>query len=433
MNPQIPIKAIKKQMQKKYHVSVSKHKEFREKAKAHVHLRGDVKVQYSLLRDYANELQRCNPDTTVKIDVYGGFKEGGRELLALDGAFMRGQYPGRMLTTVGVDANNGICLVAYGIVEPKNQYSWTWFLKCLADDFDLFTNSNFTFITDRQKGLVPTISKLFPSAEYKFCVRHINENMNLTWKGGDYKEMLWRCATSITVVKFQKNMNDLKDYNKKAYEWLSKIPPEHWSRAYFSVIQKSNGTLTPVVTKLFNKIKEAASKSTVDWNGSDMFQVKGPYQDQCVVNLNQKTCSCRKWEISGIPCKHAIAAIHDMAENGRPPKNKKKSKGEIEIVKGNKLTRKGNTVTCSNCKGVGHNKRGYKAIGSSDGGQMYDMPTEHVAREPVGSEMVTSQTLRSQTLASQQVARKPMPRIPVARKPVQNKSAANKRAASEIN
>ncbi|GKA46427.1 hypothetical protein Tco_0739310, partial [Tanacetum coccineum] len=34
------------------------------KAKAQVHLRGDVEIQYSLLRDYANELQRCNPDTT---------------------------------------------------------------------------------------------------------------------------------------------------------------------------------------------------------------------------------------------------------------------------------------------------------------------------------------------------------------------------------
>ncbi|GKB32317.1 putative reverse transcriptase domain-containing protein, partial [Tanacetum coccineum] len=142
MNPQIPIKAIQEHMQKKVHVSVSKHKAFR--AKAHVYLRGDVKVQYSLLRDYANELQRCNPDTTC------------------------------------------------GILESENQYSWTWFLTCLADDFDLFSNSNFTFITDRQKGLLPIIAKLFPSVEHRFCVRHINENMNLTWKGGDYKEMLWR-------------------------------------------------------------------------------------------------------------------------------------------------------------------------------------------------------------------------------------------------
>ncbi|GKD30064.1 hypothetical protein Tco_1240842 [Tanacetum coccineum] len=71
MNPHIPTKSIQEQMQKKYHVSVSKHKAFRVKAKAHVHLRGDIEIQYSLLRDYANELQRCNPDTTVKIDVYG--------------------------------------------------------------------------------------------------------------------------------------------------------------------------------------------------------------------------------------------------------------------------------------------------------------------------------------------------------------------------
>ena len=56
----------------------------------------------------------------------------------------------------------------------------------------------------------------------------------MTWKGGDYKEMLWKCATSTTVVMFQKNMDELKNYNKKAHEWLSKIPPEHWSRAYFS-------------------------------------------------------------------------------------------------------------------------------------------------------------------------------------------------------
>ncbi|GJX02028.1 hypothetical protein Tco_0185941 [Tanacetum coccineum] len=148
MNPQIIIKAIQEQMQKKYHVSLSKHKAFRAKAKAQVHLRGDVEIQYSLLRDYANELQRCNSDTTVKIDVYGeedhekptrmfrriyvclgalkrGFKESGRELLGLDGAFMRGQYFGQMLTAVGVDANNGIYLVAYGIVESVNQYSWT--------------------------------------------------------------------------------------------------------------------------------------------------------------------------------------------------------------------------------------------------------------------------------------------------------------------
>ncbi|GJW69186.1 mutator type transposase [Tanacetum coccineum] len=489
MNHSMPIKAIQEQMQKKFHVAISKDKAFRAKAKATVSLRGDVKIQYALLRDYVCELKRCNPDTTVKIDVYGeedpesptrqfrriyvclgalkiGFREGGRELLSLDGAFMRGQYPGQMLTAVGVDANNGIYPVAYGIVESENQYSWTWFLKCLGDDFDLYSNSNFTFITDSK-----TLEKLFPHAEHRYCVRHIYENMNQTWKGSEYKEMLWKCASSTTTVLFEKNMQELKDFNKKAYEWLKKIPAEHWSRAYFSgrahcdllinnicevfnrqlleardspiitalehvreylmkrivvvqkIIEKCDGPLTPAVARVFDIIKEASSECIVDWNGADQYQVKGYLQEQYVVNLNQRTCSCRKWEISGIPCKHAIAAIHDMADNGndvgipedwvhdsyklatwkavyshkvnpvngrelwskfdcpttllppkihpqigRPPKKRKKSKGEIVMVKGNKLTRQGKTVTCSLCHAAGHNKRSCDRRQPSQGG-----------------------------------------------------------------
>ncbi|GJT56504.1 receptor-like cytoplasmic kinase 176 [Tanacetum coccineum] len=437
------------------------------KAKAQVYLREDVEIQYSLLRDYANKLQRCNPDTTVKIDVYGeedhkkptrmfrriyvclgalkrDFKESGRELLGLDGAFMRGQYYGQMLTAVGVDANNGIYLVAYGIVESENQYSWTWFLTCLGNDFDLYTNSNFTFITDKQKGLVPTIAKLFPAAK---C-----------WDIQDRRQLLdARDSPIITSLEY------VREYLMKRIVIVQKI------------IQKSNGPLTPVVTKVFNKIKEAASECSVYWNGSDLFQVKGPYQDQCVVNLNQNTCSCRKWEISGIPCKHAIAAIHDMADNGmdvgtpedwvhesyklqtwmnvyahkinpingrdmwskfecptkllppkkapqigRPPKNRKKSKGEIAMVKGHKLTRKGTTVTCSNCKGIGHNKRGCK-----------------VASQPVSRQTRSRGPVASQPVSSQTVARKQVARKPVTRKPVQasesSQHASGKRPVSQIN
>lgn len=37
--------------------------------------------------------------------------------------------------------------------------------------------------------------------------------------------------------------------------------------------------------------------------------------DQCVVNLLQRTYSCRKWEITWIPCKHDIAAMNDKINN----------------------------------------------------------------------------------------------------------------------
>ncbi|GJT40318.1 mutator type transposase [Tanacetum coccineum] len=424
----------------------------------------DISGKGKLVNEDAEE----DKNTIVKIDVYG--EEDPKTPTRMFKANIWQQYPGQMLTAVGVDANNGIYPVAYGIVESENQYSWTWFLKCLGDDFDLYSNSNFTFITDRQKGLLPALEKLFPHAEHRYCVRHIYENMNQTWKGSEYKEMLWKCASSTTTVLFEKNMQELKDFNKKAYEWLKKIPAEHWSRAYFSgrahcdllinnicevfnrqlleardspiinalehvreylmkrivvqkIIEKCDGPLTPAVARVFDIIKEASSECIVDWNGADQYQVKGYLQEQYVVNLNQRTCSCRKWEISGIPCKHAIAAIHDMADNGndvgipedwvhdsyklatwkavyshkvnpvngrelwskfecpttllppkihpqigRPPKKRKKSKGEIVMVKGNKLTRQGKTVTCSLCHAAGHNKRSCDRRQPSQGG-----------------------------------------------------------------
>ncbi|GJV74522.1 mutator type transposase [Tanacetum coccineum] len=364
MNPQIPIKAIQEQMQKKYHVSVSKHKAFR--AKAHVHLRGDVKENLCLL-GYSEK----------------GFQRKWKGIAGFGCPFIRGQYPGQMFTAMGMDANNGIYPVAYGIVKSKNQYSWTWFLTCLADDFDLFSNSNFTFITDRQKGLVPTIAKLFPSAEHRFCVRHINENMNLTWKGGDYKEMLWRQLLDAKDSPIITSLEYVREYLMKRIVIVQKV------------IQKSDVPLTPAVTKLFNKIKEAASECIVDWNGSDLFQVKDnamdvgtpedwvheSYKLQTWMNVYAHKINPVNdrdmW--SKFECPTTLLPSKIAPQIGRPPKKRKKSKG------------------------IGHNKRGCKAIGSTDGVQIQLVARKHVATKPV------------------------------ARKPVQNKSAANKRAASEIN
>lgn len=80
-----------------------------------------------------------------------GFKSGKRELLGLDGCFLKGPHPGQILTAVGLDSNNGIYPLAYAIVEAETTSSWTWFLECLGDDLDLDASCNFTFVSDRQK------------------------------------------------------------------------------------------------------------------------------------------------------------------------------------------------------------------------------------------------------------------------------------------
>lgn len=54
---------------------------------------------------------------------------------------------------------------------------------------------------------------------------------------------------------------------------------------------------------------------TTDWTGKGNFHVKDRTSNLFRVDLFAKTCSCRKWDQSGIPCGHAIRAIWYMHED----------------------------------------------------------------------------------------------------------------------
>ncbi|XP_076938294.1 uncharacterized protein LOC143606406 [Bidens hawaiensis] len=176
-DPNESMRKLQKNIQRRLQVQVTPNQIYKAKRVAKKNVVHDFSGQYAILREYCQEVVRCNPGTTIKIDVESecnpssptrqfkriyvclaplreGFKLCGRELLGLDGCFMKGIYPGQILTAVGVDSNNGIYPVAYAIVESENTNSWTWFLEILADDLDLTSNSNFTFMSDRQKVII---------------------------------------------------------------------------------------------------------------------------------------------------------------------------------------------------------------------------------------------------------------------------------------
>ncbi|GJU35581.1 mutator type transposase [Tanacetum coccineum] len=58
-----------------------------------------------------------------------------------------------------------------------------------------------------------------------------------------------------------------------------------------------------------------ATKYTVAEVMDGLYQVSGPWNDQVVVNVVARTCTCRIWELTGIPCKHVVATNWVMSLN----------------------------------------------------------------------------------------------------------------------
>ncbi|XP_035841425.1 uncharacterized protein LOC110919766 [Helianthus annuus] len=414
-NPDIPVRVVQEQFQRKYSVGISRMKAYR------------AKIELELGKNPGDQERQFRRIYICLAALKEGFKALGRDLLGLDGAFMKGSFPGQMLTAVGVDSNNGIYPVAYAIVESEN----------LSAHGHGFWSS--------WQGILQAVTRLFPCAEHRYCLRHIYENMRGTFNGDLYKNMLWKCASATTIPEFQTAMDELKAFNKKAHLWLSKIPHLLWTRSHFSgkviegrdrpiistleyireylmrrivtvlkVIEKCDGLLTPRATELLEGIKKDASHYHVQWNGGEYYEVSGKPNHARVVNLATRT-----W----LPCRHVVAALWCMAENGgrvgaieswahpvhtmerwrlvyshkinplngralwtkiklptiitppkhhnqvgRPEKLRKRSTAKIEdMTQSGNLTKKHTQGACSKCKQIGHNSRTCKGKSTTAG------------------------------------------------------------------
>ncbi|XP_040374739.1 uncharacterized protein LOC121052874 [Rosa chinensis] len=232
LNPDWSTESLAQTMSAKVQARVSVQQAYRTKKAALSILERSHAEQYSRVKDYAAELKRVDPSTTVDIQcdynnpgqkpifkrmyvclgaLKKGFKAGCRSLIGLDGCHLKSPYGGQLLSAVGVDANNSTWVVGYAMVEQECKDSWIWFLELLANDLDIRSDgAGWTFISDKQKGLLPAFEVVLPSAEHRFCVRHLWTNFNKKFPGKALKDQLWVIAKSTTMAYFTKEMS-LKD------------------------------------------------------------------------------------------------------------------------------------------------------------------------------------------------------------------------------
>ncbi|WVZ73983.1 hypothetical protein U9M48_022224 [Paspalum notatum var. saurae] len=178
-----------------------------------------------------------------------------------------------------------------------------------------------------------------------------------------FTEHLWAAAYSWHPYIFEKHWDAMEKAKPKATQYLRDCHKRLWTRSQFGTICKVD-YVTNNLAEFFNKwIKEFKAINLdnlmdkirqllmVKWNrrrkvarnlegvilphimknlnersrdlnmdveecGDEVGEVSvmGGSGYRHVVNLTNKTCSCRAWQVSGIPCKHAIAFITSLSD-----------------------------------------------------------------------------------------------------------------------
>ncbi|XP_027933675.1 uncharacterized protein LOC114189166 [Vigna unguiculata] len=359
-NPSIKINEIRNKAVRKWNTRVSWSMARRARAMAADQVQGSFKEQFRRIYDYANELLKSNPGSTIKLKVedvegqatfnrfYTCLKAckdsfvSCRPIIGLDGCSLKGRYGGELLTAVGRDGNDQMLPLCYALVEVENKETWTWFMELLIEDLGgPEVCQSITFMSDQQKGLMLAIQEMLPGAEQRFCMRHLYAIFRKKFGGKKLKNLMWRAAVSTYPQAWEREMKNIKEANLEAYKYLIAIPPRFWSRSRFTS-QAICDTLVNNMSEAFNSvIIDARTKPIVSmlediriylmkrWaknrkkvKAFKVGQEKRFLKSSTFHLLERSTkstlthqCTCRKWMLSGIPCCHALAAMRFLNLN----------------------------------------------------------------------------------------------------------------------
>jgi len=207
------------------------------------------------------------------------------------------------------------------------------------------------------QGLVPSLDSVASNAEHRICCRHLYANYrDAGHKGLALKDKLWGAAAAYTEAEWRREMEELNEISPDAYDYLSKIDPSTWARSWFSTFSKCDlivnnlsecfnawilkqrdlpiisllemlrtklmkryqkkregisnmeGRICPKIMVQLDELSRDAGHCYGVYAGDGFFEITDK-QNQYVVNLVRRTCGCRQWDMTGIPCAHAICAI----------------------------------------------------------------------------------------------------------------------------
>ncbi|WOL13418.1 hypothetical protein Cni_G22188 [Canna indica] len=358
------------EIQKAFGVRISYKKAYNALQLALISVRGDFDKCYKDLPAYLRELKIHDNEIMVKLLrcsvssrflrvfwAFGAclrrFREYLRPIICIDATHLRGKYPGALMIATIVDAESRLFSVAFGVCEIEKRDTWEWFLDEFAHCIPSFRD--LSIMSDRNSGILAVVRKVFPKASHGYCMVHLAKNLIHDVKINVGCPLFWYAARATTEHNFNKCMQKLLDIHEPSYQWVTRLEKERWATLFFlgrrydiittNAVESMNSLFRevremPITTlieltrgkvaewfyksrkvslKLSGILTKRAEDILIENRSKCRWYSVHPHTDHCyqvhtsnqivIVDLPNRSCSCNKFQIFGIPCSHVMAVI----------------------------------------------------------------------------------------------------------------------------
>ncbi|KAL5581296.1 hypothetical protein UlMin_013738 [Ulmus minor] len=334
---------------------ISYYKAWRGRKHAHTLIRGSPEQSFHVLPSYFHMLENRFKYLFLAFGVaIRGFRYM-RKVVGIDGTFLKGQYRGVLLVATAQDGNGQCYPLAWGIVDSENEDAWSWFLTQLKEIIG--DTDELALISDRAPSIKKAISTVFEKAHHGACAWHVAQNIKNKFKCADIMGSYWSAVNAYRCEDFTGYMIEISNRYPRVAEYLeNEVGFEKWSRCHYPGL-RYNITTTNMVESLNSMLVNARDfpyvalldviqeKMSKWWNDRRIVaraittpltpsreselrprfaQSNGRHTSQLnpityhvkdgelegVVDIFNKTCTCKEFDIDKLPCVHAVAAAH---------------------------------------------------------------------------------------------------------------------------
>ena len=334
---------------------------------------GDPLKSFQTLPSYFYMLKQCNPGTLTNIETDSkdrlkyafmalgvcvqGFSRVVRPVVAIDATHLRGSVKGVLLTASAKDGDSKIYPLAFGFAPSECKGSWTWFLSELKKGIG--SPHHLVFVTDRHRGIISSMKKVFPHAHHAFCVFHIAQKFRRSTKNRFMaREFFYKACFRYRRDECDIDLQQMAACNQRYYNEVMEIGVDKFTRAYCpknryqmmstqlaesvnsrlldlrklpiaalaeqirdmiqnwfhnrrTIANRLTSDLTPAADNHIHKEVELSYKCIVRPISYHRYNVTED-QNNSIVDMQAKTCACRGWDLDKLPCRHALACARSV-------------------------------------------------------------------------------------------------------------------------